>query len=165
MGLRKNSTSGMVDVKHHISWKVNSQTVDTYDEDLVSFIKDRVLSPMLSSKKQLGYNALNHSLCSPRRGQICSKITLHLIICAFSLKSVADVSHFLSFDLFRIKPFELNHKEYDNNMHVICYHTLHTFSTMCFTYWNEINTNSCTIEYLIQYRLLPIISNYCSYMC
>ena len=45
MGLRKNSTSGMVDVKYHIIWKVNSQTANTYDEDLVSFIKDRGLSP------------------------------------------------------------------------------------------------------------------------
>ena len=50
MGLRKNAISGVVDVKHHISWKVNSQTANTYDEDLVSFIKDGVLSPMLSSK-------------------------------------------------------------------------------------------------------------------
>ena len=30
--------------------KVNSQTANMYDEDLVSFIKDRVLSPMLSNK-------------------------------------------------------------------------------------------------------------------
>ena len=43
MGLHKNSTSGMVDVKHHISWKVNSQTANTYGEDLISFIKDKVL--------------------------------------------------------------------------------------------------------------------------
>ena len=35
----------MVDVKHHISWKVNLQNAYTYDEDLVSFIKDRMLSP------------------------------------------------------------------------------------------------------------------------
>ena len=35
----------MIYVKHHISWKVNLQTAYTYDEDLVSFIKDRVLSP------------------------------------------------------------------------------------------------------------------------
>ena len=35
----------VVDVKHHISWKVNLPTAYTYDEDLVSFIKDRVLSP------------------------------------------------------------------------------------------------------------------------
>ena len=47
MGLHKNSTSGMVDVKHHISWKVNSQTANMYDEDLVSFIMDRVLSHAL----------------------------------------------------------------------------------------------------------------------
>ena len=85
---------------------------------------------MLSSKLQLGYNALNLSLCSPRRAQICNKITLYLVICAFLFKSVVDICHFLSFDLFRIKPLELNYKEYDNNMFVICYHILHTFSTM-----------------------------------
>ena len=50
MGLRKNSTAGMVDVKHHTYWKVNSQTANSYDEDPVSFTKDKVLSHMLSSK-------------------------------------------------------------------------------------------------------------------
>ena len=43
----KISLGCMVDVKHHISWKVNVQTAYTYDEDLVSlvsFINDRVLS-------------------------------------------------------------------------------------------------------------------------
>ena len=38
-----------------------------------SLIKYRVLSPNV----QVGYNALTHSLCSPRRAQICSKITPH----------------------------------------------------------------------------------------
>ena len=66
-----------------------------------------------------------------QKGQNCSKITLHLIICAFLFKSVADICHILSFDLLRIKPLVLNCKEYDNDMYVICYHIIHTFSTMC----------------------------------
>ena len=43
MGLCGNFTiqrGCMIDVKHRISWKVNLQTAYTYDEDLVSFIKD-----------------------------------------------------------------------------------------------------------------------------
>ena len=36
----------------------------------------------------------------------------------------------LSFDLFRIKLFELHYEEYHNNMYFICYHILDTFSTM-----------------------------------
>ena len=131
MGLRKNSTSGMVDVKHHISWKVNSQTANTYDEDLVSFIKDRVLSPNALQQVTVGLQCIKSFSLLTQKGQNCSKITLHLIICAFLFKSVADICHILSFDLFRIKPFVLNCKEYDNDMYVICYHIINTFSTMC----------------------------------
>ena len=43
-------------------------------------------------------------------------------MCAFLFKSVADICHFLSFDLFKIKPLELNCKEYHGNMYFICYH-------------------------------------------
>ena len=35
----------MVDAKHHTSWKVNLQTTYAYGEDLVSFIKDKLLPP------------------------------------------------------------------------------------------------------------------------
>ena len=58
MGLRKNSTSGMVDVKYHISWEVNSQTANSYDEDLVSFIKDRVLSPNALQQVTVGLQCI-----------------------------------------------------------------------------------------------------------
>ena len=75
---------------------------------------------------------------------------------------MAKICYFLSFYLFRIKPLELNYEEYHNNMYFICY-ILHTFSIVCYKHENEINTNSCINEYLIQYRLLPIMSNYCSY--
>ena len=128
----KNSTSSMVDVKYHISWKVNSQTANTYDEDLVSFIKDRVLSPNALQQVTVGLQCIKSFSLLTQKGQNCSKITLHLIISAFLFKSVADICHFLSFDRFRIKPLVLNYKEYVNNMYVICYHIIHTFSTMCY---------------------------------
>ena len=131
MGLRKNSTSGMVDVKYQISWKVNSQTASTYDEDLVSFIKDRVLSPNALQQVTVGLQCIKSFSLPIQKGQNWSKITLHLIISAFRFKSVADICHFLSFDRFRIKPLVLNYKEYANNMYVICYHIIHNFSTMC----------------------------------
>ena len=79
-----------------------------------SLIKDRVLA-----------------LCSPRRAQICSKITHHLIICAFLFKSVADICHFLSFDLFRIKPLELNYEEYHNDMYFVT--TFYILFQLCVT--------------------------------
>ena len=48
----------MIDVKHHISWKVNLQTAYTYDEDLVSFIKDRVLSPSALQQVTVGLQCI-----------------------------------------------------------------------------------------------------------
>ena len=108
----------MVDVKYHISWKVNSQTANTYDEDLVSFIKDRVLSPNALQQVTVGLQYIKSFSLLTQKGQNCSKITLHLIISAFLFKSVADICHFLSFDRFRIKPLVLNYKKYVNNM---CY--------------------------------------------
>ena len=48
----------MVDVKHHISWKVNLQTTSTYHEDLVSFIKDRVLSPNALQQVTVGLQCI-----------------------------------------------------------------------------------------------------------
>ena len=79
----KNSTSSMVDVKYHISWKVNSQTANTYDEDLVSFIKDRVLSPNALQQVTVGLQCIKSFSLLTQKGQNCSKITLHLIISAF----------------------------------------------------------------------------------
>ena len=68
MGLRKNSTSGMVDVKYHISWEVNSQTANSYDEDLVSFIKDRVLSPNALQQVTVGLQCIkSFSLLNQKR--------------------------------------------------------------------------------------------------
>ena len=132
MGLRKNSTTGMVDIKYHISWKVNSPTANTYDEDLVSLIKDRVLSPNALQQVKVWLQCIKSFSLLTQKGQNCSKITLHLIISTFLFKSVADICHFLPFDRFRIRPLVLNYKEYDNNMYVICYHIIrHTFSTMC----------------------------------
>ena len=128
----KNSTSSMVDVKYHISWKVNSQTANTYDEDLVSFIKDRVLSPNALQQVTVGLQCIKSFSLLTQKGQNCSKITLHLIISAFLFKSVADICHFLYFDQFRVKSPVPNYKEYDNNMYVICYHIIHTFSAMCY---------------------------------
>ena len=48
----------MVDVKHRISWKVNLQTAYTYDEDLVSFKKDRVLSPNALQQVTVGLQCI-----------------------------------------------------------------------------------------------------------
>ena len=131
MGLRKNSTSGMVDVKYHISWEVNSQTANSYDEDLVSFIKDRVLSPNALQQVTVGLQCIKSFSLLNQNGQICSKITLHLIICAFLFKSVADICHFLSFDLFRIKPLELNYEEYHNDMYFVT--TFYILFQLCVT--------------------------------
>ena len=66
-----------------------------------SLIKDRVLA--LNALQQVtvglqGVKSLNNK-------------------CAFLFTSVADICHFLSFDLFRIKPLELNYKEYTT---IIC---------------------------------------------
>ena len=74
MGLRKNSTSGMVDVKYHISWEVNSQTANSYDEDLVSFIKDRVLSPNALQQVTVGLQCSKSFSLLTQKGQNCSKI-------------------------------------------------------------------------------------------
>ena len=131
MGLRKNSTSGMVDVKYHISWEVNSQTANSYDEDLVSFIKDRVLSPNALQQVTVGLQYIKSFSLLTQKGQNCSKITLHLIICAFLFKSVADICHFLSFDLFRIKPLELNYEEYHNDMYFVT--TFYILFQLCVT--------------------------------
>ena len=131
MGLRKNSTSGMVDVKYHISWEVNSQTANSYDEDLVSFIKDRVLSPNALQQVTVGLQCIKSFSLLTQKGQNCSKITLHLIICAFLFKSVADICHFLSFDLFRIKPLELNYEEYHNDMYFVT--TFYILFQLCVT--------------------------------
>ena len=112
----------MVDIKHHISWKVNLQPASTYDEDLVSFIKDRVLSPNALQQVTVGLQR------SPRRAQICNKITLHLIMRAFLFKSAADICHFPSFDLFKIKPLELNYKEYHNYTYFMLPHFTYFFN-------------------------------------
>ena len=58
MGLRKIQLGCMVDVKHHISWKVNLQTAYTYDEDLVSFKEDRVLSPNALQQVTVGLQCI-----------------------------------------------------------------------------------------------------------
>ena len=79
----------MVDVKHHISWKVNLQNAYTYDEDLVSFIKDRMLFPNALQQVTVGLQCVKSFSLLTQKGQNCSKITLHLIICAFLFKSVA----------------------------------------------------------------------------
>ena len=68
MGLCKNSTSGMVDVKYHISWEVNSPTANSYDEDLVSFIKDRVLSPNALQQVTVGLQCVKSFSLLTQRG-------------------------------------------------------------------------------------------------
>ena len=128
MGPCKYSTSGMVDVKHCISWKVNSQTANTYDEDLVSFIKERGALSHALQQVTVGLQCIKlFSLLTQKGTDLQQNYSLLDNMC-FSIYLI--LCHFLSFGLFRIKPLELNYKEYDNNMNVICYHILHTFSTM-----------------------------------
>ena len=92
-----------------------------------SLIKDRVLAPNALQQVTVGSS---FSLLT-QRAQICSKITHHLIICAFLFKSVADICHFLSFDLFRIKPLELNYEEYHNDMYFVT--TFYILFQLCVT--------------------------------
>ena len=127
---------------------------------LWSLRKDRVLALNALQRVTVGLQCVKSFSLLTQKGSKYSSL-----LCAFLFKSVADICHFLSFDLFRMKPLELNYKEYHNNMYFICYHISHTFSTVCYKHKNEINTNSSKNEYLIQYRLLSIISNYCSYTC
>ena len=80
-----------------------------------SLIKDRVLAP--NALKQVtvglqGIKSLNNK-------------------CAFLFTSVADICHFLSFDLFRIKPLELNYEEYHNDMYFVT--TFYILFQLCVT--------------------------------
>ena len=114
-----------MDVKHHISLKVNLQTAYTYDEDLVSFLKDGLLSSNVFQQVMVGLQCIISFSLLTQKGT-----NLQLNYSIKSIKSAADICHFLSFALFRMKPLELNYMEYHNNMYFICYHILHTFSTM-----------------------------------
>ena len=58
----------MVDVKHHISWIVNLQNAYTYDEDLVSFIKDRMLSPNALQQVTVGLQCVKSFSLLTRKG-------------------------------------------------------------------------------------------------
>ena len=58
----------MVDVKHHISWKVNLQNAYTYDEDLVSFIKDRMLFPNFLQQVTVGLQCVKSFSLLTRKG-------------------------------------------------------------------------------------------------
>ena len=68
-----------------------------------SLIKDRVLAPNALQQVTVGLQGVK---------SLNNK-------CAFLFTSVADICHFLSFDLFRIKPLELNYKEYHSDMYFV----------------------------------------------
>ena len=89
-----------------------------------SLIKDRVVAPNALQQVTVGLQRVkSFSLLTQEGTNLKQNYSSLNNMCFFLLISVADICHFLSFDLFRIKPLELNYKEiiYHNNMYFICY--------------------------------------------
>ena len=76
---------GMVDVEYDISWKVNSQTANTYDEGLVSLIKDRVLFPNALQQVTVGLQCIKSFSLLTQKEQNCSKNYSSLNSMCFSI--------------------------------------------------------------------------------
>ena len=98
-----------------------------------SLIKDRVVAPNALQQVTVGLQCVkSFSLLTQKGTNLKQNNSSFNNMCFFSLISVADICHFLSFDLFRIKPLKLNYKEYHNNMYFICY-TFYILFQLCVT--------------------------------
>ena len=97
-----------------------------------SLIKDRVVAPNALQQVTVGLQCVkSFSLLNQRGTNLKQNYSSLNNMCFFLLISVADICHFLSFDLFRIKPLELNYEEYHNDMYFVT--TFYILFQLCVT--------------------------------